>query len=97
MTLTNTTLKDFLVNNRLLPKLTFEKESYSNTSNFYFSWLFIEVWSLDTFQIEISFVFDPTQHGIGFTFMFPYLRVVTCIPFTTKFAKKFFLWTARNL
>ena len=76
----------------LVPTLDIKKANEYNTSGFTFHWLFLKLWSLDSFGFEIAFEID-THWGIGFVAIVPYLRIVLCIPCPNKWQ----LWVYRNL
>lgn len=76
----------------LIPVLKTKKATEHNTSWFSFSWLFINLWSLDSPEVEISFVMS-WHWGIGFTAILPYLRLTMCIPCPMKLT----VWIQRNL
>lgn len=76
----------------LVPQFSFKRGDQYNTDGFSFSWLFIRLWSLDSFQFELSFNVD-SHWGIGVTAIIPYLRIVVCIPCPVKWQ----MWTQRNL
>lgn len=73
----------------LLPKLKLKKADKENTSSFIFNWLFIKIWSLDSFQFEIAFVISE-HWGIGFTMILPYIRIVCCIPLPYNWDKNLY-------
>lgn len=63
----------------LIPIIIVKKKDKYNTSGFSFKWLFFNLWSLDSFAFELSFV--CTSHwGIGIIGILPYLRWVVTIP-----------------
>lgn len=69
----------------IIPQLKTKPADRHNTARFSFSWLFIKIWSLDSFSFEVAF--NISEHwGIGFTFLLPYLRIVLCIPFPESLA-----------
>lgn len=63
----------------LIPMLQIKKSNEFNTSGFSFRWLFLEMWSLDSFAFELALNVD-THWGIGFTAIIPYLRIKFTIP-----------------
>jgi len=72
--------------------LHIRKADLYNTSCFSFEWLFLRVWTLDSFNFEIAL--NISEHwGIGVTAIIPYLRIVICIPFPDSFA----MWVQQNL
>lgn len=77
----------------LIPIWDTRPEDEYNTSSWSFSWLFIKLWTLDSFEFEVAFNFDPTHWGIGVTAIVPYLRIVLCIPFP----QKFHIWWWKNM
>lgn len=68
-----------------------------NTSSWSFSWLFIKLWSLDSFQFELAFNFDPTHWGLGVTAIVPYIRIVVCIPFPLRVHMWWFKYLHRSV
>ena len=76
----------------LIPTLRISKKSEHNTSGFTFKWLFITLWTLDSFEFEFSIV-ATTHWGIGFVGILPRLRWVLCIPCPEKLDR----WIYRNL
>lgn len=76
----------------LIPFIRIRKADQYNTRSFYFSWLFIKFWTLDSFSFEFSFVISE-HWGIAFPIIIPYLRIVIGIPFPSKFS----YWIQRNL
>jgi hypothetical protein len=76
----------------LIPIITTKKADKHNTSGFTFRWLVFTLWSLDSFQFEISMNID-THWGIGFTGILPYLRWVVAIPCPERLG----IWLDRNL
>ena len=71
----------------LVPVIEVKKANKHNTSGFTFRWLFITLWSLDSFQFELSLTAD-THWGLGFKGMIPYLRWVVSIPCSEKLGIK---------
>ena len=67
----------------LFPYITLKRADKYSTKQFVFHWLFFEVWTLDSFQFELSIVMDD-NFGIGVAGIFPYLRWVMCIPIPDK-------------
>lgn len=89
--ITNNWINNWYKNDRfsLLPKLKLKKADKENTSSFIFNWLFIKIWSLDSFQFEIAFVISE-HWGIGFTMILPYIRIVCCIPLPYNWDKNLY-------
>lgn len=50
-----------------------------NTKKFGFEWLFLNLWSSDSFEFELAFQIDPGHWGIGFTGHIPYVRIVCAL------------------
>jgi hypothetical protein len=70
----------------LLPIITIREKDNYNTKHFSFHWLFIKVWTIDTFSFE--FCFAMTSHwGIGFIGLLPYLRWAVAIPIPFKISE----------
>ena len=67
----------------LIPVFTYKKAEKYNTTRIGFDWLFLRIWSLDTFGFEFGVQAD-THFGIGFTAILPYTRIVLCIPIPQK-------------
>ena len=63
----------------LVPIIQTRKASKHNLFKLTFNWLFFEMWTLDHFAIELSFVMD-THWGIGIIGIIPYLRIKATIP-----------------
>jgi hypothetical protein len=76
----------------LVPVLQIKKANYHNTSGFTFRWLFLEMWSLDSFAFELALNID-THWGIGVTAIIPYLRIKFTIPCPQKIGS----WSNNNL
>jgi hypothetical protein len=76
----------------LIPIIETREEDKYNTSHFSFRWLFITIWSIDSFCFEISIVAD-THWGIGVVGLFPYFRWVLTIPCPEKFG----MWIQKHL
>jgi hypothetical protein len=72
--------------------MDFRKADEYNASSFTFRWLFFTVWSLDSFQFELSFNIS-THWGIGFTFLLPYFRGIIAIPCPERLG----IWIDKNL
>lgn len=81
----------------LVPIWTTRPADEYNTFSWSFTWLFIKLWSLDSFQFELAFNFDPTHWGVGVTAIVPYLRIVLCIPFPQKFQMWWWKYTYREV
>jgi hypothetical protein len=82
-------------NNPTFPLLPFyiKKEGNEyNTPGFSFSWLFIRIWSLDSFDFEFNFAISD-HWGIGFFGSLPYLRWVFALPCPWSIQK----WVMKNL
>ena len=77
----------------LVPVFIVRKANKYNTSGFSFDWLFIRIWSRDSFDFEVALTIDPTHWGIGLTALLPYLRVVLCLPFPYKIG----CWFQKNM
>lgn len=77
----------------VIPILRTKKADQYNTKSFSFCWLFIKVWSRDSFDFELAVVLNPTHWGIGVTALLPYLRIVVAIPFPGSWQ----IWCQRNL
>lgn len=71
----------------LIPTLRTKKADIHNTSSFTFKWLFLTIWSRDSFDFELALTAD-THFGIGFTALLPYLRIILTIPISEKIAIK---------
>ena len=69
----------------LVPTIQIRKADELNTSSFSFRWLFFTIWSLDSFDFEVSFVIS-THWGFGFVGSLLYLRWVVAIPCPEKMA-----------
>lgn len=67
----------------LIPVLHLIKADLHSTSRFNFRWLFLEMWSRDSFDFELAFVIS-THWGIGITMLLPYLRIKFTVPCTEK-------------
>ena len=67
----------------LIPVFQAKKADYYNTANFNFRWLFLQIWSLDSFAFELALNCD-THWGIGITAIIPYLRIRFTIPCPIK-------------
>lgn len=76
----------------LIPTLNIRKADKYNTKSFQFNWLFIKLWSLDSFSFELSFTIS-SHWGIGFIGLLPYLRFVFCIPLSESLG----MWIDKNL
>ena len=63
----------------ILPRLDVKKANEHRASHFVFEWLFLKVWSLDSFAFEVAAVCDG-HWGLGFTAIIPRLRIVFAIP-----------------
>ncbi len=70
----------------LIPQLTIRKANKHNTKSISFHWLFFQFWTLDCFQLELSFVISD-HWGIGFIGILPYLRFVFTIPCPEKLGR----------
>jgi hypothetical protein len=78
----------------ILPIVRIRKADKYNTWSISIKWLFFTLWTLDTFQFELSIVFD-THWGIGIIGIMPYLRWCICIPCPMKLGIKFNKLTSR--
>lgn len=78
----------------LVPILEIKEENEHNTAGFRFYWLFIKLWTLDTFSFELALNFSE-HWGLGITAIIPYLRIVLCIP-SPNFMRKFWEFLHRN-
>ncbi len=76
----------------LIPIIETREENEHNTSHFSFRWLFITIWTIDSFCFEFTIVAD-NHWGLGFIGLFPYFRWVLAIPCPTKLG----MWTQRYL
>jgi hypothetical protein len=76
----------------LIPTLRITKKTEHNTSGFTFKWLFITLWTLDSFEFEFAIV-ATTHWGIGFVGILPRLRWVLSIPCPQSLDR----WIYRNL
>ena len=70
----------------LYPKLELIPADKYNTSGFSFNWLFMKIWSLDSFEFEIGFTISE-HWGVGIIMIIPYLRIICCIPLPYNWAK----------
>lgn len=66
-----------------------------NTTNFTFDIGIVKVWSMDSFQFEITAVAN-THWGIGFVGLLPYLRWVVALPIPQNLGIKFDELTRRK-
>ena len=76
----------------LVPIIETREADEYNTYRFSFKWLFITIWSLDSFEFEITAVVDD-HWGIGFIGILPYIRWVFTIPCPVKLG----MWMQKNL
>lgn len=63
----------------LLPEISYREGDKWNTSSYSFHWLFIRLWSLDSFDFELSVGIDA-HWGIHVCGILPYTRWVIGIP-----------------
>lgn len=77
---------------QILPRLVIIKESDYANGGFAFDWLFLRLWSLDSFSFEVAAVCD-CHWGLGLTAIIPRLRIVFAIPCPEKLAA----WSQRRL
>jgi hypothetical protein len=80
----------------LVPLFNYTRKEKHNTSGWDFEWLFLKLWTRNSFDFELAFVIDPTHWGIGITALVPYLRIVFTIPPTEKIASWFIKNTWRK-
>lgn len=76
----------------LVPIIETRESDEHNTYHFSFRWLFITIWTLDSFEFEFSVVID-NHWGIGFVGILPYLRWVIAIPCPTELG----MWMHKKL
>lgn len=76
----------------LVPLLRIKEANEHNTRGFQFDWLFLRLWSLDSFGFEFSLVAD-NHWGVGFVGALPYLRWTCCIPCPERIG----MWVQANL
>ena len=76
----------------LLPIFTPKPANEHNTASFYFSWLGLRLWAMDSPSFEIALVAN-THWGVGLIGQLPYLRWVACIPCPRKLGE----WSMRYL
>ena len=80
----------------LIPLFNHSKPNKHNTRQFSFSWLFLEMWTLDSFKFEIALVFDPEHWGLGITALLPWLRIKCCIPIPWFLEKRVYQYLHRH-
>ena len=76
----------------LVPILSLKKADEYNTSGFVFTWMGLQLWTLDSVEFELSIVMNE-HWGVGFMGILPYLRWVLTIPMPTIMS----LWIKRHL
>lgn len=76
----------------IIPVIQTRPANEHNTWSFSFEWLFIRIWSLDSFGFEIALTISE-HWGVGFTVILPYLRLIFAIPLPYKFG----FWVQENL
>lgn len=67
----------------LLPNWGYRRADKENTFSWFFNWMFLKLWSLDSFSISIQFHIEA-HWGFGFAGIIPYLRWVISIPCPPK-------------
>lgn len=67
----------------LIPEYGTRPGGQHNTKSWWFNWLIFRLWSMDSFNFEVTFVISE-HWGIGFVGMLPYVRWVACIPCPPK-------------
>lgn len=67
----------------LIPVFEHRPANEHNTASYSFNWLFIKLWTLDSFEFEIGVVVSG-HWGIGVLGILPYLRWVIAIPLPEK-------------
>jgi len=76
----------------LIPVFTNRRPNEYNTRQLGLHWMFVRLWTLDSFEFEIAFVWSG-HWGIGLTGILPYLRWAITIPFPVKYS----MWAQRKL
>ena len=76
----------------LLPIIEVREENEYNTWNFTFRWLFITIWTIDSFCFEFTLVADE-HWGLGIIGLFPYFRWSLTIPCPVSFG----MWMQKHL
>jgi len=77
----------------LIPQFKIRPANEYNTKAISFHWLFIHLWTLDSFEFEVSIILFSSHWGVGFNGQLPYLRWVIAIPMPPRFQN----WIQRNL
>jgi hypothetical protein len=76
----------------IIPIIETRKGNKYNTDSFSFRWLFITIWTIDSFCFELSLVAN-NHWGIGIIGLFPYFRFAFTIPCPISVG----MWTQKNL
>lgn len=63
----------------LIPQLDIKKANEHNSAGFTFRWLFFTIWTLDSFQFELTLVCS-SHWGLCVIGLLPYLRWCVCLP-----------------
>lgn len=70
----------------LLPILKIKEGNEYNTPGFTFTWMGLQLWSLDSVEFELSIVISE-HWGAGFVGILPYLRWALTIPMPNKISR----------
>ncbi len=79
-----------------VPELIVKKANEHNSWGFQFNWLFLKIWTLDSFNFEFTIV-ASAHWGIGFIGIFPYLRWALCVPIPRPIERWFSKLTYRGI
>lgn len=79
----------------LIPIFQKRKADTHNSKWFSFDWLFLRLWSRDSFDFEIALTIS-SHWGIGVTMLLPYLRLVFCLPCPDKLSMWIYKKTSRS-